>query len=95
MYEDHEDHAVPNDITVLYRHPTPHIQIIKSNLNAARVFTKVKLKLACHEILIIRADTLEAGATTNFGPYKFLVMLFGLHNASQAFHRFIDCTTIS
>ena len=70
--------------------PIPHLQDFTANLHGTRVFSKLDLIRAYHQIPVHPEDVHKTAVTTPFGLFEFLRMPFGLRNAAQTFQRFMD-----
>jgi len=70
--------------------PLPRIDDLFDQLQGTVVFSKIDLRSRCHQLRIRVADILKTAFRTRDGHYQFLVMSFGMTNASVAF---IDLNT--
>lgn len=76
---------------VQYRYPIPHIQDFKCFLKGEKIFSKVDLIWACHQIPVPFPDTLKTAIITPFGSFEFPSFLnFGLPAAAQMFQHLIS-----
>jgi hypothetical protein len=79
------DYRPLNAVTIKNKYPLPHIDILFDQLKGAQVFSKIDLRSGYHQIKIRVEDIIRAAFTMRYGLYEYLVMSFGLTNASAHF----------
>jgi len=84
------DYRRLNNVTVPDRYPLPYLQDFTINLAGKKVFTKLELVRAYHQVPIAPYDVHKTAVTTPFGLFEFPVMCFGLRNAAQTFQRLVN-----
>ena len=72
------------------RCPIPHLHSEASRLDKKKVFSKIDLLQAYHQIPIREEDTEKTAISTPFGLFEYLYMPFGLRNAGATFQRYMD-----
>jgi len=79
------DYRPLNAVTVKNKYPLPHIDILFDQLAKAKVFSKIDLRSGYHQIKIRPKDIPKTAFSTRYRLYEYLVMSFGLTNASAHF----------
>ena len=84
------DYRSLNAKTVPDRYPVPHRHNFAVTLHGKKVFSKIDVHRAYHQIPVHENDVPKTAVITPFGLFEFVRMPFGLRNAGQTFQRFTD-----
>ena len=79
------DYQALNKIMVKNRYPLPHIDDLLDQLKNVVYFTKLDLHSGYHQIKVAEQDAWKTAFKTKHGLFEWLVMSFGLCNASTTF----------
>jgi hypothetical protein len=74
-----------NAVTINNKYPLPHIDIIFDQLIGVKIFSKIDLRSGYHQIRIRAKDVPKTAFSIRYGLYEYLVMSFGLMNATAHF----------
>ena len=85
MLQMYIDFMVLNKQTVIDVYPIPWIDEILDCLHKARVFSKIDLSTAYHQVVVEPSHMHKSTFLTKYGLFKFLVLPFGLVNAPATF----------
>ena len=81
------DYRALNSRTIPDRYPIRHIEDYSLMLEGTCIYSTTK---AYNQISVFQDDIQKTAITTPFGMFEFIYMSFGLRNAAQSFHRFMD-----
>jgi hypothetical protein len=79
------DYRPLNAVTIKNKYPLPHFDILFDQLVGAKVFSKIDLCSSYHRIKSRAKDIPKTTFSMRYGLYEYLVMSFGLTNATTHF----------
>ncbi|KAK3537159.1 hypothetical protein QTP70_002654 [Hemibagrus guttatus] len=79
-----------NALTIRYPHPLPLVPTALEQLRGAQVFTKLDLRSTYNLVRNREGDEWKTAFHTTCGHYEYLVMPYGLTNASVVFHSMVN-----
>ena len=79
------DYRPLNAVTIKNKYPLPRFDMLFDQLARAKVFSKIDLRSGYHQIKIRPCDIPKTAFSTRYGLYEYLVMSFGITNATAYF----------
>lgn len=79
------DYKVLNKLSKKNKYQIPLVEDLFNELGGAQIFSKLDLKVGYHQIRLKVEDRYKTAFQTHLGQYEYLVMPFGLSNASTTF----------
>ncbi|GFS55912.1 retrovirus-related Pol polyprotein from transposon 17.6 [Trichonephila clavipes] len=83
------DYRQLNSVTEFDSYPMPYLNDFAHALHGKRIFSKIDIFKAFHQIPIAECDIPKTAVTTPCGLYEYTHLCFGLVNAPQTFMRFM------
>ncbi|GFU15623.1 transposon Tf2-9 polyprotein [Trichonephila clavipes] len=83
------DYRQLNSVTEFDSYPMPYLNDFAHALHGKRIFSKIDIFKAFHQIPTAECDIPKTAVTTPWGLYEYTHLCFGLVNAPQTFMRFM------
>ncbi|GFW46771.1 hypothetical protein TNCV_2981271 [Trichonephila clavipes] len=83
------DYRQLNSVTEFDSYPMPYLNDFAHALHGKRIFSKIDIFKAFHQIPIAECDIPKTAVTTPWGLYEYTHLCFGLVNAPQTFMRYM------
>ncbi|GFU72394.1 hypothetical protein TNCV_933451 [Trichonephila clavipes] len=83
------DYRQLNSVTDFDSYPMPYLNDFAQALHGKKIFSKIDIFKAFHQIPIAECDFPKTAVTTPWGLYEYTHLCFGLVNAPQTFMRFM------
>ena len=84
------DYHQLNKVTIKNKYPLPRIDDLFDQLQGKIYFSKIDLRLGYNQLSAWGENVPKITFQTRYGHYEFLLMLFGLTNALEAFMRLLN-----
>jgi hypothetical protein len=92
------DYRRLNEVTIKNKYPLPKIEDLFDQLNGAKVFSKIDLRMGYHQLKVRESNIPKTAFTTRYGLFEYAIMSFGLTNApayfmnlmNKVFMKFLD-----
>ncbi|GFW43158.1 hypothetical protein TNCV_1392671 [Trichonephila clavipes] len=83
------DYRQLNSVTEFDSYPMPYLNDFAHALHGKKIFSKIDIFKAFHQIPTAECDIPKTAVTTPWGLYEYTHLCFGLVNAPQTFMRFM------
>ncbi|XP_027932767.1 uncharacterized protein LOC114188377 [Vigna unguiculata] len=84
------DYRQLNKMTIKNKYPLPRIDDLMDQLNGSSMFSKIDLRSGYHQILVKADDVQKTAFRSRYGHYEYVVMPFGVTNASAVFMDYMN-----